>query len=55
MTRAVLGDFDADAIDEYSEDELNLTLFFIGIGLIQFVLLSLFFSILGESQAGKDI
>lgn len=51
MTRAALGDFDVSAIDENSPSATNLVLFLFGVTVVQFVLLSMFFSILGEAQA----
>jgi hypothetical protein len=51
MTRAALGDFDVASIDENSPTDTNLLLFLFGITVIQFILLSMFFSILGEAQA----
>jgi hypothetical protein len=51
MMRAALGDFDVASIDEYSPDGMNLMLFLFGVLTIQFILLSMFFSILGEAQA----
>ncbi len=51
MTRAALGDFDVASIDENSPTDTNLLLFLFGVTIIQFILLSMFFSILGEAQA----
>lgn len=51
MMRASLGDFDVASIDENSPSESNLMLFLFGVTAVQFILLSMFFSILGDAQA----
>merc|ERR1712166_1035678 len=51
MGRASLGDFDVATIDENSPSESNLLLFLFGVTAVQFILFSMFFSILGEAQA----
>jgi len=51
MMRAALGDFDVATIDENSPDTFNLCAFLFCLLGVQFIMLSMVFSILGEAQA----
>ena len=51
LARALFGDFDIDEVLENSQDYTNLLLFVAYLFVAVFILLSMFFAILGESQA----